>query len=89
VATLHLMVELPCSGKTRLARRLEVERSALRLVPLLTYYNTGSWQFGYRFSLDFIIPVMMVLAIGAGTKVSRVMKALIILSVAINAIGVA
>jgi predicted kinase len=33
VTTLHLMVGLPCSGKTTLARRLEVERSALRLTP--------------------------------------------------------
>jgi predicted kinase len=33
VATLHLMVGLPCSGKTTLARKLETERSALRLTP--------------------------------------------------------
>jgi predicted kinase len=33
MATLHLMVGLPCSGKTTLARRLELERSALRLTP--------------------------------------------------------
>lgn len=61
---------------------------ALLLIPLLTYYNTGAWQFGYRFSLDFIVPVMVLLAMAAGAQVSRVMKALIILSVAANAIGV-
>ena len=33
MATLHLMVGLPCSGKTSLARKLEHERSALRLTP--------------------------------------------------------
>jgi predicted kinase len=33
VATLHLMVGLPCSGKTTLARKLELERSAVRLTP--------------------------------------------------------
>ena len=33
MATLHLIVGLPCSGKTTLARRLELERSALRLTP--------------------------------------------------------
>ena len=33
MVTLHLMVGLPCSGKTTLARRLEVERAALRLTP--------------------------------------------------------
>ena len=31
MATLHLMVGLPCSGKTTLARKLEREQSALRL----------------------------------------------------------
>jgi predicted kinase len=31
MATLHLMVGLPCSGKTTLARKLERELSALRL----------------------------------------------------------
>src|ERR1051325_3346953 len=33
MATLHLMVGLPCSGKTTLARKLEREKSALRLTP--------------------------------------------------------
>src|SRR4051812_36278310 len=33
VTALHLMVGLPCSGKTTLARTLEYERSALRLTP--------------------------------------------------------
>ncbi|MFN8530411.1 MAG: AAA family ATPase [Anaerolineae bacterium] len=33
MATLHLMVGLPCSGKSTLARKLEREQSALRLVP--------------------------------------------------------
>jgi predicted kinase len=33
VATLHLMVGLPCAGKTTLARQLERDCSALRLTP--------------------------------------------------------
>ncbi len=33
MATLHLMVGLPCSGKTTLARALEREHAALRLTP--------------------------------------------------------
>ena len=33
MAALHLMVGLPCSGKTTLARKLEQEHSALRLTP--------------------------------------------------------
>ncbi|MEO8287198.1 MAG: AAA family ATPase [Chloroflexota bacterium] len=39
MATLHLMVGLPCSGKTTLAKKLEHERSALRLTP-------DEWQIG-------------------------------------------
>ena len=39
MATLHLMVGLPCSGKTTLARKLEQERAALRLTP-------DEWQIG-------------------------------------------
>jgi predicted kinase len=33
MATLHLMLGLPCSGKTTLAKRIEQERSCLRLTP--------------------------------------------------------
>jgi predicted kinase len=33
LATLHLMVGLPCSGKTTLARQLEQQLPALRLTP--------------------------------------------------------
>jgi predicted kinase len=33
MATLHLMVGLPCSGKTTLARQLQAELQALRLTP--------------------------------------------------------
>ena len=33
MATLHLMVGLPCSGKTTLARQLEQKYAALRLTP--------------------------------------------------------
>ena len=33
MATLHLMVGLPCSGKTALAQKIELEQMALRLTP--------------------------------------------------------
>ena len=39
MATLHLMVGLPSSGKTTLAKKLELECSALRLTP-------DEWQIG-------------------------------------------
>ncbi len=39
MATLYLMVGLPCSGKTTLAKKLERERSAIRL-------TADEWQIG-------------------------------------------
>ena len=45
MATLHLMVGLPCSGKTTLARDLEVKHNALRL-------TLDDWHI-YLFGLDF------------------------------------
>lgn len=36
----------------------------LLAVPLVLYYNTGWWQFGYRFSLDFMTPLFVLIAMG-------------------------
>lgn len=57
------------------------------LIPLLTYYNTGWWQFGYRFSLDFMTPVLILLAATAGPRMSRRMRLLILLGIVVNAWG--
>jgi hypothetical protein len=59
----------------------------LSLPPILLYYNTGWVQFGYRFSLDFIVPVMVLMAVAAGRRPSRGLSALIALSVVVNAGG--
>ena len=59
----------------------------LILVPLLTYYNTGWWQFGYRFSLDFMLPVMVLVAVGVRGRIPLIMKLLIIGSILINGWG--
>lgn len=60
----------------------------LLLIPLLLYYNTGWWQFGYRFSLDFMIPVMVLLAVAAGERISKHMRLLILAGVLVNLYGV-
>ena len=75
-------------------RREPLVRSAwisvgLLLIPLLLYYNTGWRQWGYRFSLDFMIPVMVLLAVAAGTRITRPMHGLILLGVLVNTWGVA
>jgi hypothetical protein len=61
---------------------------ALLLIPLLLYYNTGWWQFGYRFSLDFIVPVIVLMAFAAGEGPTLSMRTLIFLGVLINFFGV-
>ncbi|MBW7905811.1 MAG: hypothetical protein LC135_00105 [Phycisphaerae bacterium] len=61
---------------------------ALLLLPIVTYYNTGWRQFGYRFSLDFIIPALVLLASAATPRMCWRLKAAILLGVAVNAYGV-
>ena len=41
----------------------------LLFIPLVTHYNTGMWQFGNRFSLDLMTPVLALLALAAGQRV--------------------
>lgn len=62
---------------------------ALLLIPLVTYYNTGWRQFGYRFSLDFMLPLLLLLAAAAGSRVSWPLRGLIVLGILVNAWGVA
>lgn len=60
----------------------------LLLLPLILYYNTGWRQFGYRFSLDFMIPAMVLLAVAFGRRVTWPMRVWILAGVAVNAWGV-
>ncbi|HRW03804.1 MAG TPA: hypothetical protein P5121_01840 [Caldilineaceae bacterium] len=60
----------------------------LLMIPLLLYYNTGWWQFGYRFSLDFMLPVMVLLALATPPRMSWAMRLLIVAGVVVNAYGV-
>ncbi|MFN8535452.1 MAG: hypothetical protein U0556_18100 [Dehalococcoidia bacterium] len=60
----------------------------LLLVPLLTYYNTGYKQFGYRFSLDFMAPLMVLLALALGRRAGWFAVLLMLAGVVVNAWGV-
>ncbi len=63
--------------------------TGLLLLPLIAYYNPGWHQFGYRFSLDFTLPLLVWLAAGLKDRPSWILKSLIVLSVLINAWGTA
>ncbi len=60
---------------------------ALASVPLLLYFNTGYWQFGHRFSMDYLAAAMVLVMIGMGPKPSRLAVALVWLSVLIHLAG--
>ncbi len=55
-------------------------------LPSLLYQNSGFQQFGYRFSLDYIVFLVMLLAVG-GRKFTWLFKALVIFGVAVNLFG--
>jgi peptidoglycan/LPS O-acetylase OafA/YrhL len=55
---------------------------------LFFYHNTGSWQMGYRFLLDFLLPVLLLMGLGIGKRPSWILIALVILSIIINVAGI-
>jgi hypothetical protein len=59
----------------------------LILIPLLTYYNTGWVQFGYRFSLDFLLPALVLMAAAAGPRLPLLIRFLIAAGALVNAWG--
>jgi hypothetical protein len=60
----------------------------LLLVPVLLYYNTGWAQFGYRFSLEFMVPVMVLLGLGVRSRTGG-FRLLVVAGVIVNACGTA
>jgi len=59
----------------------------LSLALLATYHNDGSIQYAYRYIIDFIIPVIMLLALNAGQKISWPLRILILASLVMNYFG--
>jgi hypothetical protein len=61
---------------------------ALVQVPSLLYFNTGSYQFGYRFALDWLPLGVLLVAPGTGGRLRWWGKALIVTSVLVHLWGV-
>ena len=68
--------------RSRLLAPLWLTTLGVALPPLL-YQNSGYIQVGYRFSLDYMIFLMMILAVG-DRPLSRLWRFLIIISIPIN-----
>jgi len=57
-------------------------------IPSLLYFNTGSYQFGYRFALDWMPLGVLLVALGTGGRLRWWGKALLVVSVLIHLWGV-
>jgi hypothetical protein len=61
---------------------------ALVQIPSLLYFNTGSYQFGYRFALDWLPLGVMLAAMGTGGRLRWWDKALVVIGVLMHLWGV-
>ncbi|HEV8339455.1 MAG TPA: hypothetical protein VGR25_07335 [bacterium] len=57
-------------------------------LPMLAFFSVGWVQFGYRYSLDWWVFVLVLVAFALGERPGRVDYLLLVLSVAMNALGV-
>lgn len=57
------------------------------IIMLSFYHNTGAHQFGYRYILDFLLPLIAMLAVGLGRKIPWHFIVLILASIIINMYG--
>ncbi len=60
----------------------------LSIALLAMYSNNGAIQYGYRYVMDFIVPVIMIIAFNVGGKVSGLLKTLIVASIGMNYYGI-
>ena len=56
---------------------------------LLFYHNTGAWQLGYRYVLDFILPLLLLLSIGVGPRPTWGFKLLTLVGIVGSLAGIA
>ena len=59
------------------------------MIPLWMYHNTGSFQFGYRYSLDAAPFLMLLTACGMQGQMSLLKRVLVIVSILVNWAGMA
>ena len=62
--------------------------AGLVVLPVVTYYATGWWQFGARFSLDFLVPLTVLLSLAARGGTVPWLAGLIAAGVLVNVWGV-
>jgi hypothetical protein len=79
---------VPTSARRRFLRLGLWLSVALVQVPSLLYFNTGSFQFGYRFALDWLPMAILLLALETRGRLQGWGKLLIVVSVLMHLWGV-
>ena len=88
-ALLYLARQRPAeSAPDRLWRRATITTIIVILIPHLLYQNTGWIQFGYRFAMDYVAYLALLLALGQ-RRLSVWFKLAVLAGVAINSFGAA
>jgi hypothetical protein len=57
-------------------------------VILLLMHTGSAWEFGYRYVMDFFIPMLVLLAVTSGPRISKLMRILIGCGIIVNFYGV-
>jgi hypothetical protein len=89
---MSLLVTSPNLAYTVMPQERSPLRPALWLtvaataIPSLLYQNSGYYQFGYRFSLDYLVFLVMLLAVG-NRRLSWLFKTLVVIAIGINLFG--
>ncbi len=73
-------------ARSRLLQRASLAALIVVAITHAFYQNTGWVQFGYRFSLDYLVYLIVLLAIGR-ERVGWLLRTAIVLSVAVNVFG--
>ncbi len=55
---------------------------------LLCYHNTGAEQVGYRYIMDAILPILLIMGVGVGNKPGLFFKLLTLIGIIVNALSV-
>ena len=89
---MSMLVTTPCLGFSVAPKERSPLAPALWItilttaLPALLYQNSGFLQFGYRFSLDYITFLVMLLAVG-GRRFGWLFKVLVVWGIAVNLFG--
>jgi len=86
-AALYALMAFQQAAGRRVARDAAIA-TGLCLVPLLMYFNTGYWQFGHRFSMDYLPMLMILVLAGMEPRPGRLAWGLAALSIGVHAWGI-